>query len=159
MHLEWGIVICVQIITLDRNEQRHYIKGELNHFTTKGGMICVSQQLKEATRVRLDSVWTKMMDDDRRRDVVFVCFVWIMGSVSGFMTIVNIFTQKWLLMGATLIFFLACMANIWLSRHGRQQLAETVFLTEAIVLCGFFAFPEHRRASAPCGHALSPRSL
>jgi len=98
----------------------------------------VSQRRREAAQARLDSMWTKMMDDDRRRDVVFVWFDGIMGSVSGFMTIVNIFTQKWLLMGSTLIFFLACMVNIWLSRHGRQRLAQTVFLVEALVLCGFF---------------------
>jgi len=79
-----------------------------------------------------------MMDDDQRRDVVFVWFNGIMGLVSGFMTIVNIFTRKWLLMGSTLIFFLACMANIWLSGHGRQRLAQTIFPAEALVLCGFF---------------------
>jgi len=78
------------------------------------------------------------MDDDQRRNVVFVWFDGIMGSVSGFMTIVNIFTQKWLLMVSTLIFFLACVLNIWLSRHGRQHLAQTGFLAEALLLCGFF---------------------
>jgi len=83
-------------------------------------------------------MWTMMMDDDRRRGLVFVWFDGIMGSVSGFMTIVNIFTQKWLLMFSTLIFFLACMLNICLSRHGRQKLAQNVFLAEALILCGFF---------------------
>jgi len=83
-------------------------------------------------------MWAMMMDDDQRRDVVFVWFDGIMGSVSGFMTVVNIFTQKWLLMGATLIFFLACMLNIQLSRRGRRQLAQMSFLVEAMVLCGFF---------------------
>jgi len=83
-------------------------------------------------------MWTMMMDDDRRRDLVFVWFDGIMGSVSGFMTIVNIFTRKWLLMSSTLIFFLACMLNIWLSRHGRQRLAQNTFLAEALLLCGFF---------------------
>ncbi len=83
-------------------------------------------------------MWTMMMDDDRRRDLVFVWFDGIMGSVSGFMTIVNIFTQKWLLMSSTLIFFLACMVNIRLSRRGRQKLAQNVFLVEALILCGFF---------------------
>jgi len=98
----------------------------------------VSQRLKEAAHAKLDKMWTKMMDDDRRRDVVFVWFNGIMGSVSGFMTIVNIFTQKWLLMSSTLIFFLACMLNIWLSRHGRRRLAQAGFLAEVMILCGFF---------------------
>jgi len=98
----------------------------------------VSQRLKEAAQAKLDSMWTMMMDDHRRRDLIFVWFDGIMGSVSGFMTIVNIFTQKWLLMTSTLLFFLACMLNIWLTRHGRQHLAQTVFLVEVMVLCGFF---------------------
>jgi len=98
----------------------------------------VSQRLREAAQAKLDNMWTMMMNDDRRRGVVFVWFNGIMGSVSGFMTVVNIFTQKWLLMSSTLIFFLACMVNIWMSRHGRQQLAQTIFLVEALVLCGFF---------------------
>ncbi len=83
----------------------------------------MSQRLREAVQTKLDKMWTMVMDDDQRRDVVFVWFDGIMGSVSGFMTIVNIFTQKWLLMASTLIFFLACIFNIRLSRHGRRRLA------------------------------------
>ncbi len=98
----------------------------------------MSHRLKEAVQARLDKMWTMMMDDDQRRALVFVWFDGIMGSVSGFMTIVNIFTQKWLLMWSTLLFFLACMVNIWLFRHGRQKLAQMIFLVEAMVLCGFF---------------------
>jgi len=83
-------------------------------------------------------MWTMMMDDDQRRDVVFVWFNGIMGSVSGFMTLVNVITQKWLLMWSTLIFCLACIVNIVLSRRGHQQFAQRLFLTEALLLCGFF---------------------
>jgi len=83
-------------------------------------------------------MWALMVDDDQRRDLVFVWFDGIMGSVSGFMTVVNIFTQKWLLMSATLIFFLACMANLWLSWRGHRKLAQNTFLAESMVLCGFF---------------------
>jgi diguanylate cyclase (GGDEF)-like protein len=98
----------------------------------------VSQQFKETVQAGLEHMWTKLLDDGERRDVVFVWFDGIMGSVSGFMSLVNLFTQKWLLMGLTLIFFLACMINIWLSRHGREKLAQTFFLVEVLVLCGFF---------------------
>lgn len=98
----------------------------------------MSQRFRQTVQVRLDSMWTKMLDDDGRRDVVFVWFNGIMGSVSGFMSLVNFFTQKWPLMAATLLFFIACMANIWLSRHGREKLAQTFFLTEVLNLCGFF---------------------
>ncbi len=96
------------------------------------------QGLRQAVQARLDTIWTAMIDDDRRRDLVFVCFGGIMGSVSGFMTVVNIFTKKWLLMASTLAFFLACILNILLSRRGRQKLAQRIFLVEAIILCGFF---------------------
>jgi len=98
----------------------------------------MSQQFRASMQARLDKMWTMMMDDRQRRDVVFVCFNGIMGSVSGFMTIVNVFTSKWLLMTATLIFFLACMVNVWLSFHGQQRLAQNVFLGETLILCGFF---------------------
>jgi len=89
-------------------------------------------------QARLDKMWTMMMDDRQRRDLVFVCFNGIMGSVSGFMTVVNIFTSKWLLMWSTLIFCLACMVNIWLSGRGRQRAAQNVFLAETLILCCFF---------------------
>jgi len=86
----------------------------------------------------MSGMWTAMMDDKTRRDVVFVWFDGIMGAVSGFMTVVNIFTQKWLLMSSTLIFCLACGVNVLLSWRGRPQLAQKLFLTEALLLCGFF---------------------
>lgn len=78
------------------------------------------------------------MEDDGRREVVFICFDCIMGLVSGFMTVVNIFTQKWVLMVSTLGFFLACMFNIILFNLKMKKLAQMIFLAEAIVLCGFF---------------------
>jgi len=89
-------------------------------------------------QAKLTDMWTMMMDDKQRRDLVFVCFNAIMGFVSGFMTVVNIFTAKWLLMCSTLIFALACLLNIVLARHGRLQLALHIFLAEALILCGFF---------------------
>lgn len=83
-------------------------------------------------------MWTKLLDDDGRRDIVFIWFDGIMGVVSGFMSLVNFFTQKWFLMCATLIFFIACMINIWLSRRRLEKFAQTLFLVEVLVLCGFF---------------------
>lgn len=96
------------------------------------------QRHKAAIQAKLANMWTMMLDDDQRRDVVFVWFNGIMGSVSGFMTIVNVFTQKWLLMSATLIFALACLVNILLARHGYQKASQKIFLAEAMLLCGFF---------------------
>ncbi len=103
----------------------------------KGGNV-VAERLKEAARKNLDKMWAMLMDDDSRRDLVFVWFIGIMGAVSGFMTVVNVCTRKWLLMWATLFFFLFCIANILLARSGRQQLAQRFFLAGALVLCGFF---------------------
>ncbi len=98
----------------------------------------MSQRLREAVQAKLDNMWERMMDDDQRRDLVFVWFVCIMGFVSGFMTVVNVFTRKWLLMHSTLIFCLACVSNILMSWRGYRKIAEGIFLLEALVLCGFF---------------------
>ncbi len=96
------------------------------------------QRHKAVIQSKLAGMWTMMVDDDQRRDLVFVWFNGIMGSVSGFMTVVNIFTQKWLLMWSTLIFALACLINILLARKGYQKFSQRIFLMEAMVLCGFF---------------------
>ncbi len=96
------------------------------------------QQYRAAIQTKLANMWTMMLDDDQRRDLVFVWFNGIMGSVSGFMTIVNVFTEKWLLMWSTLIFALACLINILLARRGYQKFSQNIFLVEAMFLCGFF---------------------
>jgi len=98
----------------------------------------VLQRHKAAIQAKLSNMWTMMVDDGQRRDLVFAWFDGIMGFVSGFMTVVNVFTQKWLLMSSTLIFSLACMANLWLSWRGHRKLAQNIFLAEAMLLCGFF---------------------
>ncbi len=96
------------------------------------------QRHKAAIQAKLADMWIKMVDDDQRRNLVFVCFTGIMGSVSGFMTVVNVFTQKWLLMWSTLLFALACLINILLARRGYQKSSQNIFLAEALLLCGFF---------------------
>lgn len=98
----------------------------------------MSRRLKPTVQARLELMWTKLLDDDGRRDIVFIWFDGIMGLVSGFMSLVNFFTQKWFLMCATLIFFIACMINVWLSRRRLEKFAQTLFLAEVLVLCGFF---------------------
>ncbi len=96
------------------------------------------QRYKTAIQARLANMWTMMTDDELRRNLVFIWFNGIMGSVSGFMTVVNVFTQKRLLMWSTLIFALACLVNILIARHGYQKLSQKIFLAEAVLLCGFF---------------------
>lgn len=81
-----------------------------------------------------------MADDDKRNDLVFFALVVILGFVSLCMTVVNLITAKWLLMGATLTFALACLLNALLFRKGggTRRFALYLFLAEALVLCGFF---------------------
>jgi len=104
----------------------------------KRGNRFVLQRHRAAVQAKFTDMLTMMLDDDKRRDVVFVWFNGIMGAVSGFMTVVNIFTKKRLLMWATLIFALACLINIVLARHKYEKFSQKLFLAEAIFLCGFF---------------------
>lgn len=79
-------------------------------------------------------------DDDRRRSLVFNCFAAIMGWVSFGMTVVNLWTGKYLLMCVTLIFALLCALNYYLSRKGgvRKKIAYHSFFIEGAALCAFF---------------------
>jgi len=104
----------------------------------KRGGGSVLKRHKAAIQAKLADMWAMMVDDEQRRDLVFVWFNGIMGSVSGFMTIINIFTQKWLLMWSTLIFALACLINILMARRGFKKSSQNIFLIEAMFLCGFF---------------------
>jgi len=88
----------------------------------------------------LEDIRAAIVDDRRRKSVIFVCFNLIMGLVSLFMTVVNIITAKWLLMCATLLFGLACLANAVLYILGGpgRKVVVVLFLVEALGLCGFF---------------------
>jgi len=94
----------------------------------------------EKVRSKLDNIRITIVDDNRRRAVIFVWFNMILWFVSGFMTVVNIFTSKWLLMAATLIFSIACLFNVALHHKGGlcRRASVYLFLTESMILCGFF---------------------
>ncbi len=96
--------------------------------------------LSDILKAKFKEVRTAIVDDDRRRTVIFVWFNLILSFVSGAMTVVNIFTGKRLLMVSTLAFFLACLLNVLISRQGEagQRLGRYLFLAEGVVLCGFF---------------------
>ncbi len=95
---------------------------------------------KTAVRSRIQELRQAMVDDERRRSLIFVCFNFIMGFVSACMTVVNVFTAKWLLMSSTLLFAMACLLNLLLYRRGGllRRLSSYLFLLEALCLCGFF---------------------
>ncbi len=79
-------------------------------------------------------------DDEQRRQFLFNSFNLIIGSVSLFMTVVNIFTDKRLLMWSTLIFAVVCGVNLLLSRLGERttHAAHYLFILETLALCTFF---------------------
>lgn len=86
------------------------------------------------------AICATIVNDDKRRDLIFISFNLIMGIVSGFMTVVNLFTDKQLLMRITLIFALLCFLNVTLFYYKRRLrfFVRCLFLLEAVVLCGFF---------------------
>lgn len=91
-------------------------------------------------RKRIDSVRALLVYDEPRRELILKWFNILLFIVAGFMTVVNVFTSKWLLFCSTFVFTLACLFNWWLlSRDGtRKTVCFALFLTEALLLCGFF---------------------
>lgn len=81
------------------------------------------------------------MTDDRRR--IGRQFIWVYGilfSISLFMSVINLLTEKAPLMLATVIFSVLCMLNIFLTRSGDagMRIARLLFSFEIIVLFLFF---------------------
>jgi len=80
------------------------------------------------------------VDDEKRQTVLFLLTNIIMGLVSAGMTVVNIFTQKYLLMASTLLFAVACALNIFFSKREifPRVVTRHAFVVEILVLCIFF---------------------
>lgn len=95
--------------------------------------------IKRIVKNRLERIRGSIVDDNKRKTLIFFCMNLMIGAVSAFMTIVNIFTGKWLLMWATLLFALACLCNHLIARSGRLiKQATALFMVEALILCCFF---------------------
>lgn len=95
--------------------------------------------IKGFIKNKLEYMRVTIVDDDKRKAVIFFCMNLMMGAVAAFMTIVNIFTGKWLLMWSTLLFAVACLGNHLLARSGKRLKQATVlFMIEALILCCFF---------------------
>lgn len=79
-------------------------------------------------------------DDGKRRPMLFKAFNVMLAIVAAFMTVVNIFSAKWLLMWFTLGFTVACTVNFIISYFGNvcRRIASVLFLIEAVVLCTAF---------------------
>lgn len=88
---------------------------------------------------KLEFIRRTIVDDNKRKAIIFYCMNLLIGAVSAFMTVVNIFTGKWLLMCSTLIFAVACICNHLIARSGKRlKQATGLFMTEALILCCFF---------------------
>lgn len=83
---------------------------------------------------------TAVVSDEQRRGMVYFWIDLLFCVVAGLMSVVNVFTAKWLLLGATLSFCAACCVNIVLFRRDKkyEKLARTLFLAESMLLCCFF---------------------
>ncbi len=77
-------------------------------------------------------------DDDKRMKLTLTWFNLLLSLVSGFMTIVNIFTRKWMLMYSTFLFCFACLLNVILIKRKARFPVEDLFMVEGVALCMFF---------------------
>ncbi len=88
----------------------------------------------------ISNIRTSITDDIVRQNIMFFLTNGVMGFVSAFMTVVNIITQKHLLMMSTLIFALACGTNMLLFKKTKflRSFIIGLFLVEILTLCTFF---------------------
>lgn len=98
------------------------------------------QMLRRITARMKETLAQSVIDDQKRQDILFNSVNLIMGAVALFMSVVNIVTQKYLLLCATLLFAIACGVNAWVGCRGGRGAAVTkhCFLCEIILLCMFF---------------------
>ncbi len=100
----------------------------------------LTQKLKEKITEKMTYLREIIADDNKRRQIMFKSFNVLLCIVSSFMTVVNILSQKWLLMAFTLTFSIACIINIVFSCFGKtfKKIANALFLVESLVLCSLF---------------------
>ncbi len=94
--------------------------------------------LKKYACKKLDEMRAIVVDDDQRRELIFIWFNLLLSLVSGFMTIVNVFTAKWLLLCSTFLFCIACLINVRLMKKHCRFPVQDLFMLEGTALCIFF---------------------
>ncbi len=79
-------------------------------------------------------------DDERRRLVMFNLLTLLLAAVSLVMTVVNIRTDQWELMGVTLAFSVVSLLNYIFNKTGwvKRAVVEAFFTVEAMVLLVYF---------------------
>lgn len=79
-------------------------------------------------------------DDTLRKELMFQWLNILLALVSFFMTVVNVFTKEYTLMVSTLLFSVACLGNLVLSRWGKaaKSAKYLLFVLETVALLAFF---------------------
>ncbi len=79
-------------------------------------------------------------DDGLRKELMFEWLNILLALVSFFMTVVNVFTKEYALMGSTLVFSIACVGNIALiqTKERKEGAIYLLFVVETIALLAFF---------------------
>lgn len=96
--------------------------------------------MREKLRSRFNELRVSLLNDGERKKVQLFSVYLILALVSAFMTVVNVFTQKYALMLSTLIFTVANLINLFLSLRGGKwrMTASILFSVEITVLFLFF---------------------
>lgn len=91
-------------------------------------------------KTRITALSESLTDESKRIRVQFIWTYWLLCATAAFMTVVNIFTAKRLLMASTLIFTVLCLINILLAKHSERglRISEILFSAEIIALFVFF---------------------
>lgn len=93
--------------------------------------------LKDKIKDVTNGIYLVIRDDATRKELMFKWLNVLLAFVSFFMTVVNIFTQEYILMISTLAFSIACIVNLLLMRK-RINIIYIIFVIESLILLAFF---------------------
>ena len=79
-----------------------------------------------------------VLDDDKRRNILFRWLNFILSAVSLIMSLINIMTHEYILFLATVVFAILCIINSAYKGKTFKSLIYVVFGAEALILLAFF---------------------
>lgn len=96
--------------------------------------------IENRLKKRTEKLRLIVIDDGRRKAFMFRWLNLLLAAVSLMMSIINVFTREYVLMGATLAYACLCLINYRLSgkRALSQRIGHISFATEALALMAFF---------------------
>ncbi len=96
--------------------------------------------IKSTIKGIMSGMHEAIRDDTMRKELLFEWLNILLAFVSFFITVVNIFTEEYVLMRSTLLFSVACIGTVRLIKRGSRgkNILYLVFAAETIVLLGFF---------------------